>query len=66
MEIAGGRPGPWWASGACVDTTPYGDETARSFLPSGGLPVLLDAAEHTASGAPARISPTRTRSAQPG
>jgi succinyl-diaminopimelate desuccinylase len=32
----------------------------------GGLAVLLDAAEHTASGAPARISPTRTRSARPG
>jgi succinyl-diaminopimelate desuccinylase len=32
----------------------------------GGLAVLLDAAEHTASGAPGRISPTRTRSARPG
>lgn len=31
VEIPGGRPGPWWTLDACVDTAPYGDETAWSF-----------------------------------
>ncbi|RLU83029.1 peptidase dimerization protein [Streptomyces griseocarneus] len=33
VEIPGGRPGPWWALDACVDTAPYGDESAWSFPP---------------------------------
>ncbi|MFE0254808.1 M20 family metallopeptidase [Streptomyces sp. NPDC059010] len=36
VEVAGGRPGPWWALDACVDTAPYGDETAWSFPPDCG------------------------------
>jgi succinyl-diaminopimelate desuccinylase len=36
VEIAGGRPGPWWALDACVDTAPYGDEGAWSFAPDCG------------------------------
>ncbi|MFE5755075.1 M20 family metallopeptidase [Streptomyces massasporeus] len=36
VEIAGGRPGPWWALDACVDTAPFGDETAWSFPPTAG------------------------------
>src|SRR5687767_6502540 len=28
VEVAGGRPGPWWALDACLDTAPYGDESA--------------------------------------
>ncbi|MFH8897667.1 M20 family metallopeptidase [Streptomyces coeruleorubidus] len=36
VEIAGGRPGPWWALDACVDTAPYGDESAWSFPPDAG------------------------------
>ncbi|MFD7663746.1 hypothetical protein [Streptomyces sp. NPDC059788] len=36
VEIAGGRPGEWWALDACVDTAPYGDATAWSFTPSSG------------------------------
>ena len=36
VEIAGGRPGPWWALDACVDTAPYGDERAWSFPPAAG------------------------------
>ncbi|MGW0988852.1 M20/M25/M40 family metallo-hydrolase [Streptomyces sp. NPDC002486] len=36
VEVAGGRPGPWWALDACVDTAPYGDETAWSFPPAAG------------------------------
>ncbi|MEU1668428.1 M20/M25/M40 family metallo-hydrolase [Streptomyces sparsogenes] len=36
VEIPGGRPGPWWALDACVDTAPYGDETAWSFPPACG------------------------------
>ncbi|MEV7384305.1 M20 family metallopeptidase [Streptomyces lydicus] len=36
VEIPGGRPGPWWALDACVDTAPYGDETAWSFPPDSG------------------------------
>lgn len=31
VEIPGGRPGKWWTLDACVDTAPYGDETAWSF-----------------------------------
>lgn len=36
VEIAGGRPGPWWTLDACVDTAPYGDESAWSFPPASG------------------------------
>ncbi|MCD9874861.1 M20 family metallopeptidase [Streptomyces guryensis] len=36
VEVAGGRPGPWWALDACVDTAPYGDEDAWSFRPDCG------------------------------
>ncbi|MGW3031929.1 M20 family metallopeptidase [Streptomyces sp. NPDC001178] len=36
VEVAGGRPGPWWALDACVDTAPYGDEGAWSFPPDRG------------------------------
>ncbi|WP_435797951.1 peptidase dimerization domain-containing protein [Streptomyces klenkii] len=36
VEILGGRPGQWWALDACVDTAPYGDETAWSFPPDSG------------------------------
>ncbi|MFF3327766.1 M20 family metallopeptidase [Streptomyces sp. NPDC002889] len=36
VEIPGGRPGQWWALDACVDTAPYGDETAWSFPPDSG------------------------------
>ncbi|WFB11398.1 M20/M25/M40 family metallo-hydrolase [Streptomyces sp. LX-29] len=36
VEIPGGRPGPWWALDACVDTAPYGDEAAWSFPPACG------------------------------
>ena len=36
VEVAGGRPGPWWALDACVDTAPYGDEGAWSFRPDCG------------------------------
>lgn len=36
IEFAGGRPGPWWALDACVDTAPYGDEAAWSFAPDCG------------------------------
>ncbi|MGW1374408.1 M20 family metallopeptidase [Streptomyces sp. NPDC002446] len=36
VEIPGGRPGRWWALDACVDTAPYGDETAWSFPPDSG------------------------------
>ncbi|MGA5895912.1 M20 family metallopeptidase [Streptomyces venetus] len=36
VEIEGGRPGPWWALDACVDTAPYGDEAAWSFPPDAG------------------------------
>ncbi|MFE5813662.1 M20 family metallopeptidase [Streptomyces sp. NPDC056479] len=36
IEVAGGRPGPWWALNACVDTAPYGDEAAWSFPPPCG------------------------------
>ncbi|MEU3852887.1 M20/M25/M40 family metallo-hydrolase [Streptomyces sp. NPDC029554] len=36
VEIAGGRPGPWWTLDACVDTAPYGDESAWSFPPDAG------------------------------
>lgn len=33
VEIPGGRPGPWWALDACVDTAPC-DEAAWSFPPT--------------------------------
>lgn len=36
VEVAGGRPGSWWALDACVDTAPYGDEGAWSFPPDCG------------------------------
>jgi succinyl-diaminopimelate desuccinylase len=36
VEVTGGRPGPWWALDACVDTAPYGDESAWSFPPASG------------------------------
>ncbi|MBO8196433.1 M20/M25/M40 family metallo-hydrolase [Streptomyces oryzae] len=36
VELPGGRPGPWWTLDACVDTAPYGDETAWSFPPACG------------------------------
>ncbi|MFJ8632036.1 M20 family metallopeptidase [Streptomyces sp. NPDC093568] len=36
IEVTGGRPGPWWALDACVDTAPYGDESAWSFAPDSG------------------------------
>ncbi|MEW2296971.1 M20/M25/M40 family metallo-hydrolase [Streptomyces sp. NPDC006743] len=36
VEIPGGRPGPWWTLDACVDTAPYGDESAWSFPPASG------------------------------
>ncbi|CAL9410489.1 M20 family metallopeptidase [Streptomyces sp. enrichment culture] len=36
VEIPGGWPGRWWTLDACVDTAPYGDETAWSFPPNSG------------------------------
>ncbi|MGW6418140.1 M20 family metallopeptidase [Streptomyces sp. NPDC055055] len=36
VEIAGGRPGPWWALDACVDTAPYGDTARWTFPPASG------------------------------
>ncbi|MGW3292119.1 M20 family metallopeptidase [Streptomyces sp. NPDC001002] len=36
VEVAGGRPGPWWTLDACIDTAPYGDESAWSFPPDRG------------------------------
>src|SRR5690606_39117323 len=36
VEVSGGRPGPWWTLDACVDTAPYGDESAWSFPPASG------------------------------
>lgn len=36
VEIPGGRTGPWWTLDACVDTAPYGDESAWSFPPASG------------------------------
>ncbi|MGW6454681.1 M20 family metallopeptidase [Streptomyces sp. NPDC055078] len=36
VEIPGGRPGKWWTLDACVDTAPYGDESAWSFPPASG------------------------------
>ncbi|NEW74998.1 M20 family metallopeptidase [Streptomyces rhizosphaericus] len=36
VDIPGGRPGAWWTLDACVDTAPYGDETAWSFPPDSG------------------------------
>ncbi|MFI0220682.1 M20 family metallopeptidase [Streptomyces lydicus] len=36
VEVAGGRPGPWWALDACLDTAPFGDEEAWTFSPTAG------------------------------
>jgi succinyl-diaminopimelate desuccinylase len=36
VEIIGGRPGAWWTLDACVDTAPFGDESAWSFPPTIG------------------------------
>ncbi|MEU6932929.1 M20/M25/M40 family metallo-hydrolase [Streptomyces sp. NPDC046374] len=36
VEVPGGRPGPWWTLDACLDTAPYGDETAWTFPPACG------------------------------
>ncbi|MFD6249871.1 M20 family metallopeptidase [Streptomyces roseolus] len=36
VEVAGGRPGPWWTLDACVDTAPYGDLARWSFPPACG------------------------------
>jgi succinyl-diaminopimelate desuccinylase len=36
VEVPGGHPGPWWTLDACVDTAPYGDESAWSFPPDSG------------------------------
>nr|AAZ77707.1 peptidase M20 [Streptomyces antibioticus] len=36
LLIPGGRPGSWWTLDACVETAPYGDETAWSFPPASG------------------------------
>ncbi|MFE0776873.1 M20 family metallopeptidase [Streptomyces sp. NPDC058861] len=36
VEIAGGRPGPWWTLDACVDTASYGDTARWSFPPDCG------------------------------
>jgi hypothetical protein len=36
IEIAGSRPGPAWVLDACLDTAPFGDETAWSFSPTAG------------------------------
>jgi succinyl-diaminopimelate desuccinylase len=36
IEVAGARPGPTWVLDACLDTAPFGDETAWSFSPTAG------------------------------
>jgi succinyl-diaminopimelate desuccinylase len=36
IEIVGSRPGPTWVLDACLDTAPFGDETAWSFSPTAG------------------------------
>lgn len=36
VEIAGAEPGLWWALDACVDTAPFGDESAWTFSPTSG------------------------------
>jgi succinyl-diaminopimelate desuccinylase len=36
IEIVGSRPGPTWILDACLDTAPFGDETAWSFAPTAG------------------------------
>ncbi|MFE0460409.1 M20 family metallopeptidase [Kitasatospora sp. NPDC058965] len=36
VEVAGASPGPWWALDACLDTAPFGDESAWSFSPTSG------------------------------
>ncbi|MEV7383875.1 M20/M25/M40 family metallo-hydrolase [Streptomyces lydicus] len=36
IEVTGDRPGPVWGLDACLDTAPFGDETAWSFSPTAG------------------------------
>ncbi|MFD4479870.1 M20 family metallopeptidase [Streptomyces sp. NPDC058471] len=36
VEIVGQHPGPWWTLDACVDTAPFGDESAWNFSPTCG------------------------------
>jgi succinyl-diaminopimelate desuccinylase len=36
VEVAGGLPGPAWVLDACVDTAPFGDESAWRFSPTAG------------------------------
>ncbi|WP_371660696.1 M20 family metallopeptidase [Streptomyces sp. NBC_00280] len=36
IEVTGDRPGPVWVLDACLDTAPFGDETAWSFSPTAG------------------------------
>lgn len=36
IEIVGSRLGPTWVLDACLDTAPFGDETAWSFPPTAG------------------------------
>ncbi|MGW4412983.1 M20 family metallopeptidase [Nonomuraea sp. NPDC004702] len=36
IEIEGGHPGPTWVLDACLDTAPFGDESAWSFSPTAG------------------------------
>lgn len=36
VEVEGGRPGPWWALDACLDTAAFGDEQAWTFSPTSG------------------------------
>ena len=36
-EITGGRPGPRYVLDACLDTAPFGDETAWTYPPTSGV-----------------------------
>ncbi|MFI7102718.1 M20 family metallopeptidase [Streptomyces sp. NPDC050161] len=36
IEVTGDRPGPVWVLDACLDTAPFGDESAWSFPPTAG------------------------------
>ncbi|WP_338054086.1 M20 family metallopeptidase [Streptomyces spiramenti] len=36
VEVECGRPGRWWTLDACLDTAPYGDESAWTFGPTVG------------------------------
>ncbi len=36
VEVPGSRPGPTWVLDACLDTAPFGDESAWSFPPTDG------------------------------